>query len=220
MAESKRLAGLMNRTLQTEDPANGPHPRFKRYCGPWLASMPTFSAQVTSILLDGLVTRGGAVIVQQQLGRWSLIGAAADRSQARANAAPVLDGHAVATWREIAERKAAGKLWVATTARLLDYLWRRQALRFTVQKPARAWTIRLESLRCPVLGERPLDAGDLNGLSFTVPEAAPEIIVMAGDSRAPLEMKRAVDPAHRLRDAVYRAWTYLEWPELQDGPAP
>jgi|GEM_PF-3828952 len=220
MVQAKSFARLMNETIQVDDRGGGAHRRFKRYCGPWLASMPTFSAQVTSVLLDGLISHAGAVIVQQQLGRWSLIGAAGDRSQARANAAPVLDRHALAAWREIAERKAAGKLWVVTTARLLDHLWRRQALRFTVEQTARAWTIRLAPFRCPVLGERPLDARDLNGLSFTVPEAAPEIIVMASDSSAPLEMKRAADPAHRLRDAVYRAWTYLEWPERQIGPDP
>lgn len=219
MADAKRLARLMNETIQAEEAEGVSSLSFKRYCGPWLASMPTFSAQVTSVLLDGLINQAGAVVVQQQLGRWSLIGAAAVRSQARANRAPVLDRHAIATWREIAERKAAGKLWVVTTHRLLDHLWRRRALRFTVEKTAARWTILLDCLQCPLIGERRLEDVDLNGLCFTVPEAAPQVIVVVGEARVPLEMTREVDPAHRLRHAVHRAWSYLEWPELQADPA-
>jgi hypothetical protein len=214
MTDAKVLVGLMNRTLSTGEAAGSASFLFKRYSGPWLASMPTFCAQVTSVLLDQLVNHAGAVIVQQQLGRWSLVGAAPDKGQARPNTAPALDRHAVAAWLEIADRQAAGKLWVATTARLLDYLWRRQSLDFTVEKSPERWIIRLQGLRCPVLGDRALEPKDLNGLSFTVPENAPEIVVTAGVDGPPMEMQRASDPAHRLRDAVYRPWTPLEWPEL------
>lgn len=213
MSDAKVLAGWMNQTIHAEDRGTGAHLSFKRYCGPWLASMPTFSGQVTSVLLDQLTNLSGAVVVRQQLGRWSLVGAAPARSQARPNESPALDRHAVAAWREIAERNAAGQLWVVTTARLLDHLWRRQALQFIVEKSADKWIVRLQCLSCPVLGERAIESGDLNGLSFTVPESAPEVLIIVGGHRAPLEMRRAPDPAHRLRDAVYRPWAYLEWPE-------
>jgi hypothetical protein len=216
-ADAKSLAACMNQTLCDPEQADAGSFSFKRYSGPWLASMPTFSAQVTSVLLDRLINHTGAVIVQQQLGRWSLIGAPPERSRARPNTGPALDRHAIAAWREIAERQAAGRLWVVTTSRLLDHLWRRQSLGFTVEKSNERWIVRMHGLHCPIFGDRSLEDRDLNGLSFTVPEAAPEVIVVLGPDRAPLQMQRAVDPCYRLRHAVYRPWTSLEWPELEAG---
>lgn len=217
LAATEIWTGWMNRTLQVREGGSGPHWAFKRYGGPWRASMPTFAGQVASVLLDQLASRGGAVIVRQQLGRWSLVGAAPDRDEVRPNDSPALDRHAVATWRDIAERAGAGALWVVTAGRLLDHLWRRQALKFTIDKSHERWVVRLGALSCPILGDRALESGDLNGLSFTVPESAPEVVVMLGD--APLAMRRAADPVHRARDAVYRPWAFLEWSEL-DGRRP
>ncbi len=214
-AGAEILAGFMNRTLQARN-GGGPHWAFKRYGGPWRASMPTFAGQVASVLLDQLISRGGAVIVRQQLGRWSLVGAAPDRDEARPNGSPALDRHAVAAWRDIAERAAAGKLWVVTAGRLLDHLWRRQTLRFTVDKSHERWVVRLGALSCPILGDRAIGSGDLNGLGFTVPQAAPEVVITVGD--APLAMRREADPVHPGRDAVHRPWTFLEWPELDGRP--
>ncbi len=210
-------AGFMNRALQAQDGGGRPYWAFKRYGGPWRASMPTFAGQVASVLLDQLTSRGGAVVVRQQLGRWSLVGAAPGRDQARPNGSPALDRHAVAAWRDIAERAGAGALWVVTAGRLLGHLWRRQSLRFTVDRSHERWVVRLGALSCPILGDRALEPGDLNGLAFTVPQAAPEVVVTLGD--APLAMRRAADPAHPGRDAVYRPWAFLEWPEL-DGRRP
>jgi hypothetical protein len=210
-ADARTLVGLMNQTLPPALQADGLGFGFKRYSGPCLPSMPTFSAQVTHDLLDRLTQLAGVVVVQQQLGRWSLVGAAPEAGAARPNLGPVLDRHAVAVWRDIAQRRDAGLLWVATTARLLDYLWRRQALAFAVAKSADRWVITLNELRCPVTGRRAIGPGDLNGLAFTVGEAAPEVVVTVVGWARPLEMRRAADPAHRYRHAVYRPWTALEW---------
>ncbi len=212
-ADARTLVGLMNQTLPAAGQHTGHGHLFKRYSGPWLPSMPTFSAQVTNDLLNRLTQLAGVVVVQQQLGRWSLIGAAPEASEARPNRAPALDRHAVAVWRDIADRHTGGVLWVATTARLLDHLWRRQALAFSVTKKADRWVITLNELRCPLAGRRAIEASDLNGLSFTVGEAAPEVVVTVAGWAQPLEMRRVPDPAHRHRHAVYRPWAALEWIE-------
>ncbi|MGI8839358.1 MAG: hypothetical protein ACR2F8_01000 [Caulobacteraceae bacterium] len=219
-AGAEILAGFMNLTLQVRESSRGRHWGFKRYGGPWRPSMPTFSGQVTGVLLDQLTNLAGAVIVQQRFGLWSLVGAAPDRDEARANSSPALDRHAVAAWRDIAERAAAGQLWVVTAGRLLDHLWRRQSLKFTVDKSHERWVVRLEGLICPILGDRAIEPGDLNGLSFTVPEGAPEVIVIVGGDRDPLAMRRATDSAYRGRDAVYRPWAFLEWPEANGRQHP
>jgi hypothetical protein len=210
-ADAKTLIGLMNETMPVGPREGGPWRRFKRYRGPWLPSMPTFSAQIASDLLDRLTQLAGVVVVQQQLGRWSLVGAADDAARAHANTGPALDRHALGAWREIAERNAAGLLWVATTSRLLDHLWRRQSLVFTVERHADKSVITLREMRCPVLGRRAIEPGDLNGLSFTVGEGAPEVVVAVAGWARPIEMARAADPAHRHRHAVYRPWTKLDW---------
>lgn len=214
------LASRMNRTLQLADEDDRDDWTFKRYRGPWLPSMPTFSAQVNFSDLDRLTAHGGVAIVQQQLGLWSLIGASPEKSGERPNHAPALDRHAVAAWQDIAERRAAGRLWVAATSRLLDFLWRRQSLRFTVQKTSEKWVISLRGMQCPVFGGRPIERADLNGLSFTVGEGAPEVEVIVDGWRQPLDMRRETDPVHRLRHAVYLPWSALEWaPRPRPSPA-
>lgn len=208
------LAKTMNSTIICDDSDGGA--RFKRYRGPFLPSMPGFSGQVTSFLLDQLVLHRAAVIVQQQLGRWALIGAAAGREQVRANASPALDRHAIAAWREIADRNAAGQIWVATVSRLLEYLSRRETREFRVEKSMDRWVIFVDGPRIGAGAVHKSASADLNGLAFTVPQSAPEVILTPVGARAPLPCLRAADPVHRALDAVYLPWRALEWPLAAD----
>ncbi len=173
--------------------------------------MPSFAAQVSTSLLDSLVNHWGVVLVQQQLGRWALIGAAPGREAPRPNTGPALDRHAIAAWREIAQRRDAGQLWVAGVSRLLAWLRRREELVFRVDKAHEKWLVRLEGYRQGAGGLRPPTAADLNGLAFTAPETAPEILVLAPGAARPLPVQRAPDPAFRLRHAIHLPWVGLEW---------
>jgi hypothetical protein len=204
------LMRTMNRTLQPAD--KGAVLRFKRYRGGWTPSMPGFSGQVSSVLLDQLTSHAGLVIVQQQMGRWALIGAAEGKERARPVTGPARDRHAVAAWTDIAERNAAGRLWVATVSRVLDHLMRRDALVFRVDKSAERWVIVVQGLKESGGRTRTASIADLDGVAFTAPETAPDIVLTLKDARAPLPSRRASDPVHKSMHAVYRPWLPLEWP--------
>ena len=105
---------------------------------------------------------------------------------------PVLDRHAVAAWREIAERHAAGELWVTRVSALLHHLWRRECLRFQTRAGEDAWVIALEGLAD---GDqtREVAAGDLDGIAFTVPQTAPEVRLIARGMYAPIATRREAE---------------------------
>jgi hypothetical protein len=185
---------------------------FKRYRGPQLPSATTFPTQVTARDLDELESRGGTVILYQPFGVTTLRGRAKSKGPAAngRSTPPVLDEHALARWREIAERRDAGRLFVATTERLLDWLWRRDRLEVTVERSPHKWLVKLGDIRCPVLGDRAFGAGDLNGFALLVPETAPEISVIDAGGRL-LNLRRDPDPANPGRHALHRSWEPLEW---------
>jgi hypothetical protein len=185
---------------------------FKRYRGQQLPSSTTFPTQVTARDLDDLEARGGTVIVYQHFGVTTLRGRAkSKRAGANGRAAPpVLDEHALALWRDIAERRDAGRLFVATTERLLDWLWRRDRLEITLERSPDQWRVRLGTLRCPVLGDHTLGPADLNGFALLIPGNAPEVSVADAGGRV-LSLRREPDPAHPGRHALYRPWEALEW---------
>ena len=203
------FARAFNETLQDEQ-AEGSW-RFKRFRGGFLPSAPGFSAQVTSYRLDQLTAHGGAVIVQQQLGRWALIGAAEGRERSRPMTSPALDRHAIAAWREIAERHAAGELWVTRVSALLRHLWRRERMRFHVEAGPERWVITLQTL-ADGGGLPHFVSADLDGLTLTVPEEAPEVVLRVAGCPEPLRPRREPDPVHRQTHAVHLPRRRLEWP--------
>jgi hypothetical protein len=186
---------------------------FKRYRGRQLPSATTFCTQVTARDLDDLEARGGTVIVYQHFGVTTLRGRAKSKGPGGGNgrsAPPVLDEHALGRWRDIAARRDAGRLFVATTERLLDWLWRRDRLQITLERSPERWRVRLGDIRCPVLGDRAFGAGDLNGFALLIPETAPEVSVIDAGGRL-LDLRREPDPAHPGRHALHRPWEPLEW---------
>ena len=207
------LVGMFNETILPVAAKDGrPILAFKRYRSPYLPTSSTFPIQVTSRKLDLLERQGGAVVVYQHFGITSLRGRAksnAPGAKAR-SAPPVLDEHEAACWRDIAERRNAGRLFVATTARLLDWLWFRDRLVIDVEVRPGRWIARLGTLKCSVLGERPVETADLNGLSLLIPANAPEVVVTRGAGAA-LPMRRIADDAHPGRHALVLPWAPLEW---------
>jgi hypothetical protein len=210
-----KLAGYFNRTFFKARAGDGTDIFiFKRFNGVDTPSASNFAAQVTSSRLDMLERGGGTVIVYNHFGNWSMLGRGRTRRDlTRTTNSAVFDEHGVACWQEIAERHRAGRLFVATSARLLDYLWLRESLKLSTAKTDDKWIVTLHGLECDVLGRRAISPDDLNGLSFLVPQTAPDIVVTIAGRRAPLALTRTSDPAFRGSDVLYRPWQALEWPD-------
>lgn len=185
---------------------------FKRQRGLDQPSESTFCMQVSSADLDTLEERRGSVIVYQHFGVQAARGRLPALAKRKKTVPPVLDAHSVACWRDIARRFYDGRLFVTTTGRLLNWLWVRDALRFSVAKNEERWVIHLEKLECPTGRHPNINAADLNGIAFLVPSDAPEIVLSVAGSAAPLSTTRSRDPVHHGFDAVYTPWNRLEWP--------
>jgi hypothetical protein len=188
---------------------------FKRYRGAYQPTASTFPIQVTSAELDELERQRGCVIVYQHFGVFSHLGRSPliGRRMRRRTASPVFDQHAVACWEDIAERWRSNRLFVAATGRLLNYLWLRRALIMQTEKLPEKWVVTLMNFQCPVLGNRPVTASDLNGFSLLVPAEAPDVVVILNGASQPLKVTRDIDPVHPDHHAVYLAWSALEWPQ-------
>lgn len=210
-----QLAAFFNRTFFKSKAGDGSDIFvFKRFNGVDTPSAGNFAVQVTTSRLDALEKGGGAVIIYNHFGSWSLIGRGRRyRNLGRVTTPPVLDEHAVACWREIAERRAAGRLFVTTTGRLLDYLWLRERLRMVIDQTPERWLVTLQHIDCDVLGRHPVSNAHLNGLALLVPQGTPEVCVVVEGRQEPLTLTRAPDPAFKGYDALYLPWQPLEWPE-------
>lgn len=198
---------MFNRTLVRMRALDGsPLTVFKRYRGAWAADESSFGKQASRDNLDGLEARQGAVVLYQHFG---VTRRTADGSKKR-SLHPVLGELSVQAWRDIAERHAKGNLFLTTTGRLLDYLNLAEKLDFTVDKSSERWTITLSSLENSAEWSLRPSEELLNGISFTVPEDAPEIVILDSRGRI-LDLERRADPVHPGKHAVYRQWRKLEW---------
>jgi hypothetical protein len=211
-AVRRLLVGFFNETILPIAAKDGtPILAFKRYRGPYRPTSSTFPLQATARNLDQLERDGGAVIVYQHFGVFSLRGRSETRNEPKRATPPAMDEHTVARWIDIAERRRAGRLFVATTRRLLDWLWLREGMVIQTEETPDRWIVRLQGLHCSVLGDRAVESGDLNGLSLLIPEEAPEVVVTLADGAA-VAMRRRPDEAFRGRHVLHRPWDSLEWP--------
>jgi hypothetical protein len=189
---------------------------FKRYRDIEQPVGSIFSSQVTAAKLNELEQRGGSVIIYQHFGVFGPRGRAPaiSRPHRKRSPVPALDIHSVATWRLIADRASQQRLFVTTLGRLLDWIWRRDALRYEVEQMPDKTIIRLRHFACEVEGIKSIEASDLNGLAFSVPSANPDIEVYWSGSSTPLTMKRKREsPSNGEFDVVYLEWQKLEWPD-------
>jgi SAM-dependent methyltransferase len=214
--QEKQLLAYFNHTLVPSTARDGSKILlFKRFRGVDVPSATSFAYQVGLENLNGLEATRGAVIVYQHFGVWSYEGRGKVPTNRFPAKPPVLNAHAVKCWQDLAERNRAGRLWIATTSRLLNYIWLRDRLVYTVEKSSERWVITLAGAHCGVLGDRSLKKSDLNGLSFLISSSAPDVVVLQAGHTAPIEMRREPDPGRPGFDALYMPWTKLEWVDLQ-----
>ncbi len=209
------LVSFFNRTLQRLQGRDGtPILAFKRQMGTETPIMSRFAAQVTESDLDSLEAMRGVAVIYQHFGLSGPRGRNKDLSvpKMRPTGSPIFDEHAQARWRDIAERFHGGRLWVALTSRLLNYLLLRETLGYWVARQPDKWIVIVKDVGYDAVNRRALTDADLNGLSFLVPSEAPEVVVAVEGRAATLPMKRQADPAWPGYDAIYLPWQALEWP--------
>jgi hypothetical protein len=201
------LLAMFNRSIVRVPAMDGlPMASFKRYRGPFAADQSTFHLQASVENLDPLEQRGGAVFVYQHFG----VTRDGPDNTKRRTTPPVLSDDSVRAWRDIGRRAGAGRLFVTTAGRLLDYLCLVERLKFTLKKSPEKWTIKLAPLgKSAEWSLRPKN-DLLNGLAFVVPADAPEIVVL-DSSHKKLNFRREPDPRRPGKHAIYRPWQKLEW---------
>ncbi len=72
-------------------------------------------------------------------------------------------------WRE------AGKIWVTSTAKLLEWTRRRTFLRVASRREGKRLLVELEGIEDPLFGREPVSLNDLDGLCLLLPNASQEI---------------------------------------------
>lgn len=199
-----------NQTLQPSDPerkAIG----FKRFRGRLRPSATTFSSQVSSSRLDAIERQRGTVIVEQNLALWSLIGASEKSDGLRPAGSDIFDYHSIAAWQDLTTRSRDGRLLVAATKRLLHWLWLREHLDLHTTRGPDRWIITVQASQAGV-GSHKTVRSELDGLALTIPEAAPECVVLFEGQRTLLNMRRAPDPSLPGRHVLHLPWSRPEWP--------
>ena len=205
-ASRERLISCFNSILQSEHDPQGAL-SFKRFRGSMRPTWTNFPPEFRTDRLDALQNQRAAMVVELEASAWSLVGAAEARDGRRQlELAEMFDEHAVPCWQDIAKRSRDQRLLVATTGRLLRWLWLRDHLVVRTMRGPDKWVVTLAAK-----DEQPLSATQMNGLSLIVPEGAPEIVVVTKASSSPLPVRRTADPAIAKHHAVYLPWSALTW---------
>jgi hypothetical protein len=184
---------------------------FKRFRGEYPPDTGSLGIQISDARLDELVEREAAVIVYQHIAVWR--GLSSPRRDWRAwvnYRCPVLDEHALWAWRALAERQQRGEILVATTSRLLDYLWMRENIVYFIAEEGGRRVIALEAIDCPVYGRHPVTSEAVQGLSFVCKGNVDAVVVRAAD-QAPIATQRTYLAAED-RTIVMVPWQRLKWP--------
>jgi len=180
---------------------------FKRYRGAQRPAATTLPLQLRSMFLDSLEAGQGAAVIEQRLGETALLGQASadeDRRRIERNA---LSLHEEIALDELSER-AVEKVLVTTPARLLDWVRLRSNLRFAVDETNDVWLIRLTGIDGT---SGSFSREEIEGLSFVLPEHAPETLVIFEGHDQALPMRRAPEPLMEGHHCLYLPWEKRVW---------
>src|SRR5262249_50315674 len=160
-----------------------------------------------------LAMQRGGTILEVEPAIWSLVGGSeGDDSRRPLAHDEILDLHARECWKDIAARWREQRLLIATSRRLLDWLWLRTHLVMKTKRAPDKWIVSIAGVKDPGGTIVPLSAENLNGLSLTLPEKAPEGGVTIDNMSATPAFQRAPDNAVPGRHAGYLPWSPLAWP--------
>lgn len=183
---------------------------FKRYRGHEAPTVAALALQLSEDHLNQLERVEGVAIIYQHLGVWRALGRAKGGASQRRTRPPVLDVNAIWALRDLAERYRAGRILVATTLRLLDYLHLAHNLRFSVERWPDKTLIVIKGAESPVYGPLDLNPETLHGLSFVLPREIGEAAIALGPDRQSVR-------AYRTRtaeegDVLFVPWRRLAFP--------
>lgn len=152
---------------------------------------------LTPAMLDRLVRRGGTCVLYTHLGRVD-------------NPAVPFHPAAVAAFRQLAQRSQAGEILVTTTRRLLGYLRAVREIAYASRWKGGTLHIDLQT-RTPRNWVGALDASDLSGLTFYVPDPTATCVTVDGQEVVNLQ----TNPLDHLgRPSVSLPWPRLEFPQM------
>ena len=205
---------LFNRVLIPARARDGqPLYFFKRFRGHDGPNAGNFILQVNAERLDALEAAQACVVVYQHFGAWRAINMGKKHASRRSTVSPVFDEHTVWAFRELAERQQAGRVFVTTTGRLLNYLWAREHLDYEVLTKGVDRVLQLHAIDCPTYGRTMLSDDLLQGLSFRIPRKWGGVRLEVDGMAAPPKVQRQSDPVDPDTDVLFIPWKRLEYPE-------
>jgi hypothetical protein len=213
LADRTEAVGLLSNAILVPNRMRDGSPVicFKRFRGDYPPDTGSFGIQLSDAHLDELSAREAAVVIYQHIGIWR--GLSSPRRDWRAwvhDRIPVLDEHAIWAWRSLAERQERGEIFVTTTRRLLDYLWMRENLAYSVVAVGNRRIVKLDAIDCPTYGRHPISCdSEVQGLSISCPGSV-EIAVVRGAEAIPIPTERhylAVED----RTVATIPWQRLVW---------
>jgi SAM-dependent methyltransferase len=190
---------------------------FARYRGLEPPSGATFASQVSTTNLDALQRAEGVAVVYQHFGVWRALGRPRDSSSRIEGPARSLDDNAVWAFRDLHARQAEGRLFITTTARLLNFLWTRDNLKYSTARDRGSLEIVVDGIHCPVYGRQEVLANSLQGIAFLVDGDLDRVTVRLGNGEE-LSCARERDPLHPGKQAIHLPWRRLEFPARASRP--
>ena len=148
-------------------------------------------------MLDRLVRQGGTCVLYTHLGRVD-------------NPAVPFNTEAVTAFRQLAQRFHSGEILVTTTRRLLGYRRAVREIAYVSRWRSGILCIDIQT-RTPLNWIGALDATDLSGLTFNVPDPTANCVTIDGHAVEILQ----INPLDHLgRPSVSLPWPRLEFPQM------
>ncbi len=153
---------------------------------------------ISEDVLRRLLEVGGTGIVYTHLGK-------------NGERQPWVDPQTADALRNLSVHSTEGRILVTTTAKLLNYVTARDAVRWSFNEEPAETVIRIHGIRDPILGEMDADSVTLQGITFYVPDGRDVRILVKGKV---IRNLRINPPDESGRRSVSFPWSRLEAPEV------
>lgn len=189
---------------------------FKRFRGMDGPNSSNFALQLSEENLDYLERTEAATIIYQHFGLKRAIGRGKGHPSTTSDSSHTLDFNSIWAFRDLSERQKAGKIFVTTTSRLLNYLWVSRNLEYTARQSDGKIHINIEGVRCPLYGLKKINEASLQGICFLIQSSSSEIHVTLCGRYVRTVLERDVYSDNQM--AIYVPWTPIAYPVLDELP--
>ncbi len=156
------------------------------------------AANISEAVLRRLLEVRGTGIVYTHLGK-------------NGEGSPWVNPQTAEALRNLSVHSKEGRILVTTTAKLLNYVTVRRAIRWSFDEDSTGTVIRIHGIRDPILGEMEADSENLQGLTFYVPDGKHVRILVRGKATRDLQLN---PPDENGRRSVSFPWIQLKPPEF------